>query len=270
MPYEVNATDLAEQVGQQLPHLRRYARALTGSQETGDTYAAATLEALLSDDTMFDTSLHPKIALFKAFHIIWHASGTPSGANETELSAAAHRHLEKLTPNSREALLMTAIEGFSAAEVGQATAMEKDAVNELLRAAYAELEASSTGKIMIIEDESLIAMDLENMVASMGHDVTGIARTHKAAVTLAGQDAPDLILADIHLADSSSGIDAVKEILGDLGDRPVIFITAYPERLLTGERYEPAFMIAKPYTEEQVKVAVSQAMFFASTETLKA
>ena len=269
MPHEAIIADLAEKVGQQLPYLRRYARALTGSQESGDTYAAATLEALLSETAVFDNSLHPKLALFKVFHVIWHSSGAPTGDKESHLAAAAHAHLQRLTANSREVLLMSVIEGFSAKEIGEVIAMPKADVVSLLDAAYDEMEASVTGKVMIIEDEALIAMDLESMVTSMGHEVTGIARTHKAAVTLAGQQQPDLILADIHLADNSSGIDAVKEILGALGERPVIFITAYPERLLTGERYEPAFMIAKPYTEQQVKVAVSQAMFFSSTETLK-
>jgi hypothetical protein len=50
----------------------------------------------------------------------------------------------------------------------------------------------------------------------------------------------------------------------------VIFVTAFPERLLTGKRPEPAFLITKPYVEDQVRSAVSQAMFFASTETLAA
>jgi DNA-binding LytR/AlgR family response regulator len=79
-----------------------------------------------------------------------------------------------------------------------------------------------------------------------------------------------MILADIQLADKSSGIDAVNEILAELGDRPVVFITAFPERLLTGERPEPAFLITKPYSEDQVRSAVAQAMFFTSTETLNA
>ena len=100
--------------------------------------------------------------------------------------------------------------------------------------------------------------------------MTGIARTHSAAVELAHGKRPDLILADIQLADGSSGIDAVNELLRDMGDIPVIFITAFPERLLTGERPEPAFLISKPYTEEQVRSAVSQAMFFSSTEGLTA
>jgi CheY-like chemotaxis protein len=113
-------------------------------------------------------------------------------------------------------------------------------------------------------------MDIQSIVSAMGHGVTGIARTREGAVKLGQAERPDLILADIQLADNSSGIDAVNDLLAALGEIPVIFITAFPERLLTGERPEPAFLISKPYTEEQVRSAVSQAMFFASTETLVA
>ena len=121
-----------------------------------------------------------------------------------------------------------------------------------------------------VDDTPIIALDLQSIVADMGHAITGVARTHEGAVALAGQERPDLILSDIQLADGSSGIEAVNEILGAASDIPVIFITAFPERLLTGKRPEPAFVITKPYSEKQVQVAVSQAMFFSSTETLRA
>jgi CheY-like chemotaxis protein len=114
---------------------------------------------------------------------------------------------------------------------------------------------------MIIEDEPLIAMDLESLVESLGHGVTGIARTHREAVALAGKKQPGLILADIRLADMSSGVDAVKEILLSF-EVPVIFITAYPEQLLTGERPEPAFLITKPFRPANVTAVISQALFF--------
>ena len=107
------------------------------------------------------------------------------------------------------------------------------------------------------------------IVQAMGHDVTGVARTHTAAIELAGKHRPDLILADIQLADGSSGIDAVKDILARL-DVPVIFITAFPERLLTGERPEPTFLITKPFQPETVKAAIGQALFFHPRRTLKA
>jgi len=123
---------------------------------------------------------------------------------------------------------------------------------------------------MVIEDEPIIAMDIVDIVLSVGHAVTGIARTHAEALQLAKADRPDMVLADIQLADNSSGIDAVNDILKLFPDTPVIFITAFPERLLTGKRPEPAFLITKPFSEDQVRSAVSQAMFFASTETLAA
>ena len=97
----------------------------------------------------------------------------------------------------------------------------------------------------------------------MGHNVVGIATTRTEAVDLARKSPPDLVLADIQLADGSSGIDAVKDILADI-TAPVIFITAFPERLLTGQRPEPTFLISKPFREETVKTTISQALFLAN------
>lgn len=148
--------------------------------------------------------------------------------------------------------------------------IEPSEAGALIEIAYSEMARLTSGRVMIIEDEAIIAMDLETIVTDMGHRVTGVARTRDAAIKLAQQEKPDLILSDIQLADNSSGIDAVNAILAAEADIPVIFITAFPERLLTGEGPEPAFLISKPFTEDQVRSAVSQAMFFSSTETLKA
>ena len=127
--------------------------------------------------------------------------------------------------------------------------------------AVADLDRESCTSVLIIEDEPLIAMDLETIVWDQGHEVTGVAVTRDEAVALAMDDRPGLVLADIQLADDSSGIDAVKDILAQL-NVPVIFITAFPERLLTGERPEPTFLITKPFQRSTVKAAISQALFF--------
>ncbi len=95
----------------------------------------------------------------------------------------------------------------------------------------------------------------------LGHRVLGVARTHKEAMALAKVKRPGIILADIQLADGSSGLDAVNEMLRSF-EVPVIFITAYPERFLTGERPEPAFLIAKPFQPSTVSAVLSQALFF--------
>jgi DNA-directed RNA polymerase specialized sigma24 family protein len=263
--------DLSTQIAENLPYLRRYARALTGNQQTGDHYALATLEALLEDQDVFNSGLTPKSALFQAFHQIWISSGSPVAEADavTSPEARAQWRLANLTKNTREALLLHSIEGFRAPDIAQIIGGTADEVTALLTIARTEMTNSIRGRIMIIEDEAIIAMDIRAIVEDMGHDVTGIARTRDEAVKLARRDPPEMILADIQLADKSSGIDAVNLILKELGDRPIVFITAFPERLLTGERPEPAFLITKPYSEEQVQSAVSQAMFFASTETLQ-
>lgn len=261
-------SDLSSQIAKYLPYLRRYARALTGSQESGDRYAMATLEAILEDRTLVSQELSVRVGLFKAFHSIWTSSGSPVELDESGLRARAQKHLSRLTENTREALLLHTVEEFQEDEIAAIMRTDTDEVTHLLRVAKDEMAHSVSGRVLIIEDEAIIAVDLESIVADLGHQVVGIARTRDAAVAMGIKEKPDLILADIQLADNSSGIDAVNDILETIGRVPVIFITAFPERLLTGERNEPAFMISKPYSERQVLSAVSQAMFFASTESL--
>ena len=262
--------DQVDAISGNLPYLRRYARALIGNQGTGDTYAAATLEAILEDTSALAVDVDPKVGLFHAFHLVWSSAGAPVGEPDTRFSAVAQAHMQNLTPNTRETLLLHAIEGFTLAEIARIMQTDMDHVARLLDLAISEMQSSISGRVMIIEDEAIISMDIAAIVREMGHEVTGIAATRTEAVELAARIRPDLILADIQLADRSSGIDAVNDILKMVDQVPVIFITAFPERLLTGARPEPAFLITKPYHEEQVRSAVSQAMFFASTETIHA
>ena len=91
--------------------------------------------------------------------------------------------------------------------------------------------------MLIIEDEPLIAMDLKSIVEDLGHHVVGVARAKHQALALAADWEPELILADIQLADGSSGIDAVNEILMNT-TKPVVFITGHPGIYL-GSAAEP-------------------------------
>jgi CheY-like chemotaxis protein len=265
---------LSQVVGSVLPYLRRHARALTGSQEEGDRFAAATLEGILKDRTSVTTGdMSPKEAVFAVFHRLWEETGgaleAPASA-ERGARAEAMRHLSRLTPRSREALLLHTVEEFTITETARIMSLSADEAARLVETARTEMHEAVKGRVLIIEDESIIAMDIEAIVGEMGHEVTGVATTRDEAVSLGRADPPDLILADIQLADDSSGIDAVNDLLARFPETPVIFITAFPERLLTGERPEPAFLIAKPFMTPQVISAVSQAMFFSSTETLRA
>lgn len=262
-----DSTDISVEIGNHLPYLRRFARAMTGSQQSGDNFAVAALEAILADRSVLD-GVDLKTGVFRVLFSIWSSAGAPVDEAEDGLTARAQKHMARLTDNSREALLLHTLEGFSFDNVAKIMRIETAEAEELVRIARQELADAVSGSVMIIEDEAIIAMDLESIVSDMGHRVTGVARTRAEALNLAKADPPALVLADIQLADNSSGIDAVNDIISALGERPVIFITAFPERLLRGEKHEPAFLISKPYAEDQVVSAVSQAMFFSSTETL--
>jgi DNA-binding LytR/AlgR family response regulator len=101
---------------------------------------------------------------------------------------------------------------------------------------------------------------------NLSHRVVRIARTRTDAISLAKERRPGLILADIQLADGSSGLEAVSDLLNSL-EVPVIFISAYPERFLTGERPEPVFFVAKPY--QQSTVSALSAKCYSSSATQK-
>jgi CheY-like chemotaxis protein len=173
----------------------------------------------------------------------------------------AEVRIGQITPLPRQAFLLSCLEGFSEEEVAAILGVDTDTVRQLVDEAGRELAADMATDILIIEDEPLIAMDLEALVEGLGHNVTGVARTRTEAVKLAASKRPGLILADIQLADGSSGLDAVNDLLKSF-EVPVIFITAYPERFLTGERPEPAFLIAKPFQPANVSAVISQALFF--------
>jgi DNA-directed RNA polymerase specialized sigma24 family protein len=251
----------AQLVVQHLPYLRRYARALTGSQMAGDAYVAATLETLVSEPETITQGGNIKVELFGIFTRIWNSLSVNGKSEQIQRDLPAEVRIGQITPLPRQAFLLSCLEGFSEEEAGAILGVDTETVRKLVDEAGRELAADMATDILIIEDEPLIAMDLEALVEGLGHNVTGVARTRTEAVKLAAQKRPGLILADIQLADGSSGLDAVNDLLKSF-EVPVIFITAYPERFLTGERPEPAFLIAKPFQPANVSAVISQALFF--------
>jgi CheY-like chemotaxis protein/DNA-directed RNA polymerase specialized sigma24 family protein len=248
-----------EQLASLLPYLRRFARALTGSQVIGDAYVAEALTALIEGTAPKGPA---RIMLYRALLTRVNASiptlATAPGAGHL---GTAERNLAVLTPMARQAFLLVAMEQFTVDDVAVVLEITTDDVSALLREASDDISAQLSTHALIIEDEPLIALDLEMILNSLGHRVERVARTEQQALDAVREKPPGLILADIQLADGSSGLDAVREILSEVSV-PVIFITAYPERLLTGTKPEPTFMIRKPYHQDAVRAVVSQALFF--------
>ncbi|APG85420.1 PhyR-type response regulator RsiB1 [Sinorhizobium americanum] len=254
---------LSTRIAPFLPYLRRYSRALTGSQTSGDAYVAAVLEALIADTSIFPEASSDRVALFRLFTSLFGSSSVlvPEPVSPFAWEQRASVNLAAVSPVARQAFLLVSVEGFTPQEAAEVLDVDTAKLTSLLDRASQEISRQVATDIMIIEDEPLIAIDIEQMVESLGHRVTGIARTKDEAIALYKTAEPGMVLADIQLADGSSGIDAVNEIL-KTSTVPVIFITAFPERLLTGERPEPTFLVTKPFNPEMVKALISQALFF--------
>lgn len=260
---------LGSQIAANLPFLRRYARALTGSQVSGDAFVREMLEAVLADDTLKASLAGGRVPLYRAFSKVW---GSVSGAAATGPATSEHEigaqaRLGTITPPARQALLLTTLEDFTVAETAAILDRTPEDISQMVASAIAEIEREQATSVLIIEDEPLIAMQLEDLVISLGHTVSGTAATRTQARAAVAEAMPGLVLADIQLADGSSGLDAVDDILS-VGTMPVIFITAYPERLLTGDKPEPTYLVTKPFQEATVRAAISQALFFGSTKPL--
>jgi CheY-like chemotaxis protein/DNA-directed RNA polymerase specialized sigma24 family protein len=255
---------LAHAIAEHLPYLRRYARALSGTQASGDAYVRATLEAIVADTSVLSPGQPPRVGLYRVFHRIWGSTDTEvrSIAGSGGEAGGVEKRLEKLTPAHRQALLLTAMEGFNVSETAHILEVAETQVKQMVTQAVREISSQPSTRVLIIEDEPIISLDLQSIVREMGHSVAAVATTRDEAVRAARESEPGLVLADIKLADGSSGIDAVRQILSEV-DVPIVFITAYPERLLTGERPEPTFLVTKPFVPETVRVAVSQALLFA-------
>jgi DNA-directed RNA polymerase specialized sigma24 family protein/CheY-like chemotaxis protein len=250
---------MPRQIGRQAPYLRRYARALTGAQGTGDNLVQACMERMLNGSIVLSMEIPLRQALYSALHQTWIETDRPVCDETSGLVADAR--LQTLTRDERAALLLVSMEGFTVAEAARILNCGDLELIDRLECAEATLRRQLATDVLIIEDEPIIGLDLTRLTRELGHRVTGVAATRDEAVALAERTRPGLVLADIRLADGSSGMDAAADILESF-DIPVIFITAFPEHLLTGDRPEPAFLITKPFREDAVKALIGQALFF--------
>ena len=201
-----------------------------------------------------------------SFSRIWNSVQVNEGADRAVNLVPAERHLGQITAMPRQAFLLVSVEGFSEEDAAAILDVDQQTLQDLVDESGRELATQIATDVLIIEDEILIALDLEHLVENLGHRTIGIARTRAEAIALSKAKRPGLILADIQLADGSSGLEAVNDLLNSF-EVPVIFITAHPERFLTGERPEPAFLISKPYQQSTVSALVSQALFFERNAT---
>src|SRR5690242_8443235 len=207
---------MAEIVSPHLPYLRRFSRALSGNQKSGDAYVEALLETLIADpSTSKGAERNARVFLYGLLCKLWGSIrlNLKDEGPRDSWERAAQMKLGNIAPRPRQAFLLTAVEGFSREEAAEILETDEAGIAEMIDEASRDISAAMTTDVLIIEDEPLIAMDIEEIVKQLGHRVTGIARTRGEAVKIAGSARPGIILADIQLADGSSGIDAVNDLL---------------------------------------------------------
>src|SRR3546814_20643848 len=178
--WSVIRMSLGQQLQPHLPFLRRYGRALTGSQTHGDAYVRATLEAIVAAPEQFPREIDPRLGLYRTFHAIWGSANIDDGRQSSDSDVAPHEQvararLSRITPLSRQALLLTAMEGFTPEDTAYLIGTSESAVSDLVQDALRELEAQTRAKVLSIEDEQIITMDLETTVRERGPEVTAVA-----------------------------------------------------------------------------------------------
>jgi RNA polymerase sigma factor (sigma-70 family) len=265
-------SDVSEALLKQVPYLRRHARLLTGSQEVGDEYVRICLEMVIAEPHHLANG-DLKVQLFRAFHAVWRVVTTTindtSPLERVDLSERLEQGLTALPPLERRVLLLAVVEKFTHPEIAHILDLDEAEVGERLARARRDLHEQVSVSVLIIEDETLIAMELSRIMQDMGHTVAGVASREATALEQAEQSSPGLVLCDIKLLDDDNGIAAAQRILQRF-DVPVVFVTAFSEMLLTGGRLEPAFVVSKPFDEETLKVTVAQALStYASPDTAR-
>lgn len=251
---------LSQAITSTLPFLRRYARAVTGSQKRGDEWVRLCAEVVMRQPEVVADTSNTKLGVFTLFHRLQQPFGGLETSGEPgSVTGRLKESLTEMAPQQRQVLLLTVLEGFTVLDAAHILGISAEAAERGLREARQELQRVASVRVLVIEDEAVIALDVADIVRNAGHEVVGIAATEKAAVDLAKKHSPHLVLADIQLRGSDSGISAVKQIMNAMSV-PVIFVTGYPERLLTGSQLEPAFVISKPFDPDLLRAAIAQAL----------
>ena len=251
-----------------IPYLRRYARALSGSQTRGDKYVAATLEAILAEVSPDELNADPKVALFRSFHDVWQRLAPPAAGtsgDEDESIRSVKRALAGLPRWDRQVYLLNRLEKFPVEDIARILRSNPTEIGQRLARASDAIATVPIGRVLVIEDDPVIALGNAQIVRDMGHEVAGIAATGAEARALNKEHSPDLLLVDIRLGEGDSGLDMANEIIKS-SSVPVIFITGHPEDLLSGKKREPAFVISKPFDPEVLKAAISNALSFRNSE----
>jgi DNA-directed RNA polymerase specialized sigma24 family protein len=245
----------------QLPSLRRYASALIGAPARADDLVELCLERLLADQSRLSED-RLRLTMFALFDAV---ERQVREVFDTERSADAmasdglYKSLYRLPIDERKALLLTSVEGFSHAEAAIMLRIPSALVAQRALAARERLRRALSRKVLVIEDDALMAMSIAHIVQHMGHEVCGVAHSRRHALAQVHASQPTLILADVRLRDGDTGIATVREIVRRR-PVPVIFITGHAQDVIREQQLRPTLVIGKPFAPHTLEAAVRRVL----------
>jgi CheY-like chemotaxis protein/DNA-directed RNA polymerase specialized sigma24 family protein len=235
----------------ELRNLRRYAYCLLGNRVLSDMAVEAALLSLAPETASVRDSAFSRLDLYRKVNEAARTSMRRSNVTAA-VGSGLHARLLRLNEEQRQVAALHAIIGFPYSDIASIMGKSESDV----RTSYALMLLALRQKpaaVLIIEDEALIARELQEIVTKLGLIVAGMAKNRAEALRIAGASKPQLILADYKLK-GDTGVDVVRAIRKNM-DANVIYVTAHPEAVAaSGDRRD--LIIAKPFSVRAVEAAV--------------
>lgn len=263
----------ARELYDHLPFLRRYARALTGSTERGDDLVTRGVEVAVMAPSRFglDKGEGARLSLYALLHLLFdedrvtagQSDGPHEGQREGRPVASPHpieRALATLPEPLRRLYLLITLEELSLTEAAQVLHLTAAEAAASLKEARERVRTALTQRVLVVEDNPILAMEIGELVADMGHVVCGTAGNEQEALELLEAENPTLALLDVRLADGGSGVEIARQLRRKRSLR-TIFVTAFDGDLEELGARHLGQIVRKPFTNEAIRAAISRAVF---------
>jgi DNA-directed RNA polymerase specialized sigma24 family protein/ActR/RegA family two-component response regulator len=248
----------------QLPYMRRYGRALTGSTTRGDDLVTRGVEAALTEPDRYqldiDDELVTRRRLYTLLNTLFDTDMSAGKLQPAEPGHPIEAALNSLPEQERRVFLLVSLEELPTSQAAEVMGLTADEARDALARAQNAMREQLVANILIVEDDAIIAYDLTETVLGMGHKVCGTAATMEEALAAAAANQPSLALMDLRLAHGGSGITTA-QALRETRALPIIFVTAFAEELKQRGLDYLGPVIKKPFTREQIERAITQAVF---------
>lgn len=236
--------------------LRRFLRAINIDTVWAEEWLRLTYASPTTDEALSETSTaSAKFQVFSDFYDYWNAQEDGEAEALPFTDDRLRRFVPNLPPKEDQILLLCDFVGFSLKEAASLLHVSVEDAETLLTDGRKLTRDLPPMSVLILEDHGLIAQDLSDIVGETGLSVIGVASNEADAIRIARQNWPDIIVTDQMLEDGDTGLQAIEKLRPD-GEFAAIYVTAYPDEVLTGLDEEPAIIVAKPFKPEAIRAAL--------------